>query len=741
MPAINKASIKYMKIKFCRYPSCEEHDALKLEVDRLKMKLIEKEGECMEALANAKKSEAFVKKMELTVKQERMEMESTIERAKREARQSEDKALVLKADLEKRRRSSIQEKEDESFAKKEARFERNELEDKISELTTENGKLQDENENLRECLDEKDQEERSEVLQLRRELAKVQSYLQEEKEKEQINLSRIAQGSNDKVELEKAQSDLLLAKNEIQSLQRELKQNEDATIERKAMRQRLDEYPRLVSENDSLKRRNKLLIDTADNSALLKTKVDDLEVKLNKAEIDARDGMLAKEKLHHYIGQIERWRQLSLELLNEEEKAVIDAHGIGVDVLRQKIAEFQRKEMSNQVNIKTLEVKVAESDRLTTKLVSEAEKHGREHAKAKEDLSQQASLIKRFKRKLLLIVKERDSYKGVLDSYENEITFSGKDFEKDRVQSLENVIITYRETIESLENQLAKYQGVSHEAVLLESDVQKGSPVQSKQISEDESAKIRSELEIMETRLNTALAQKEALELELERRAIQGDYNPTDTKVLHFRNNPLQQATEEHSQRLSKLQGDNESLKTRIKLLEEGQSKDLTLLVGRKMEENVSSQEVQELKEQLKSKDIQKQRLLEAFSNTSKSFREVCCQLTGYRIDGLQNNQFRLTPTYAENPTDENLLFRLEQGGELSMLDTPFSSQLTELIDLHLIRQNSIPVFLAAVIMDLFSRQTFETFQESQSETAPSQGPSHYPAPTDSIAVLPGTIS
>ena len=695
----------------------------------------------MEALANAKKSEAFVKKMELTVKQERMEMESTIERAKREARQSEDKALVLKADLEKRRRSSIQEKEDESFAKKEARFERNELEDKISELTTENGKLQDENENLRECLDEKDQEERSEVLQLRRELAKVQSYLQEEKEKEQINLSRIAQGSNDKVELEKAQSDLLLAKNEIQSLQRELKQNEDATIERKAMRQRLDEYPRLVSENDSLKRRNKLLIDTADNSALLKTKVDDLEVKLNKAEIDARDGMLAKEKLHHYIGQIERWRQLSLELLNEEEKAVIDAHGIGVDVLRQKIAEFQRKEMSNQVDIKTLEVKVAESDRLTTKLVSEAEKHDREHAKAKEDLSQQASLIKRFKRKLLLIVKERDSYKGVLDSYENEITFSGKDFEKDRVQSLENVILTYRETIESLENQLAKYQGVSHEAVLLESDVQKGSPVQSKQISEDESAKIRSELEIMETRLNTALAQKEALELELERRAIQGDYNPTDTKVLHFRNNPLQQATEEHSQRLSKLQGDNESLKTRIKLLEEGQSKDLTLLVGQKMEENVSSQEVQELKEQLKSKDIQKQRLLEAFTNTSKSFREVCCQLTGYRIDGLQNNQFRLTPTYAENPTDENLLFRLEQGGELSMLDTPFSSQLTELIDLHLIRQNSIPVFLAAVIMDLFSRQTFETFQESQSETAPSQGPSHYPAPTDSITVLPGTIS
>ena len=57
------------------------------------------------------------------------------------------------------------------------------------------------------------------------------------------------------------------------------------------------------------------------------------------------------------------------------------------------------------------------------------------------------------------------------------------------------------------------------------------------------------------------------------------------------------------------------------------------------------------------------------------------------------------------------------------MLDTPFSSQLTDLIELHLRRQNSIPVFLAAVIMDLFSRQTFDTFQESQSETAPSEEP------------------
>merc|ERR1711981_1387398 len=88
-----------------RYPSCEEHDALKLELERLKMNLVQKEGECMEALASAKKSEAIVRKMELEVKKERMQMESKMEKVKREARQSEDKALEFKTNLNKQRRS------------------------------------------------------------------------------------------------------------------------------------------------------------------------------------------------------------------------------------------------------------------------------------------------------------------------------------------------------------------------------------------------------------------------------------------------------------------------------------------------------------------------------------------------------------------------------------------------------------------------------------------------------------
>ena len=697
-----------------------------MELERLKMNLIQKEGECMEALASAKKSEAFVKRMELTVKKERMEMESTIEKVRREARYSESKAVGLKADLEKRKREYLQEKEDEKHTRREIKDNREQLEDKNVSLSTENNNLQDEIQRLKEIIDSQNMEERSEVLRLKRELNNAQSCLQEEREKEEINRNRIARATEDKVELEQAKSELVMAKNEIQRLQRELQRNEDATIERQADRQKLSQHSKLVFENDNLKRENKLLNDTAENCALLKQKADDLELKLQKAESDAQDGLLAKEKINYMNSQISKWKQLGLDLLTNEEKCRIDERNIGVEILRQKVAEFQHKDLSNQIEIKTLQSNLNEVHTNLLQSKAQAEKHEKENATIKDNLNQQTSLIKRFKRKLLLVSKERDSYKGVLDTYEHELTFTGKDFERDKLQALESTVANYKEIIENLEKELANAQGADHEALMAGTSSEK-----TKTVSEEELLKVKAAMSELENRLNTVMTEKENLELELERRAIQGDYNPGDTKVLHFKNNPLQQASEEHSTNVARLQSENESLKTRIKLLEEGQSKDLTLLVGQKMEENVSSQEVQELREQLNSKDLQKKRIVEEFTKTSKRFREVCCQLTGYRIDGLQNNQYRLTPQITENPNDDNLLFRLEPGGELSMLDTPFSSQLTDLIELHLIRQNSIPVFLAAVIMDHFSRQTFDTFQDSRQETAPSEGPSHYIAPTE----------
>jgi hypothetical protein len=49
--------------------------------------------------------------------------------------------------------------------------------------------------------------------------------------------------------------------------------------------------------------------------------------------------------------------------------------------------------------------------------------------------------------------------------------------------------------------------------------------------------------------------------------------------------------------------------------------------------------------------------------------------------------------------------FQLE-GGSPVLLETPYSTTLEAFINLHLKRQHSIPVFLSAITVDLFSQQT-----------------------------------
>merc|ERR1712150_49186 len=74
---------------------------------------------------------------------------------------------------------------------------------------------------------------------------------------------------------------------------------------------------------------------------------------------------------------------------------------------------------------------------------------------------------------------------------------------------------------------------------------------------------------------------------------------------------------------------------------------------------------------------------------TSQDFREVVFQLTGYRIDGQQ----------------DSFLFDKAEDGQICMLESEFSLEMGDLMQEHLERNNSIPMFLAAVIMKLFDNQ------------------------------------
>uniref|UniRef100_A0A8C1RUC9 Mitotic spindle assembly checkpoint protein MAD1 n=2 Tax=Cyprinus carpio TaxID=7962 RepID=A0A8C1RUC9_CYPCA len=198
--------------------------------------------------------------------------------------------------------------------------------------------------------------------------------------------------------------------------------------------------------------------------------------------------------------------------------------------------------------------------------------------------------------------------------------------------------------------------------------------------------------------------QNNILEMRLERHNLQGDYDPVKTKVIHLQMNPTSIAKQQRAEDVEQLRLECQLLRDRIRKIEAGggvTTDDTTLIIP-------PSQEILDLRKQMESAELKNQRLKEVFQKKIQEFRTACYVLTGYQIDITMENQYRLTSVYAEHMED-SLLFKSTGpvgSGSMQLLETDFSRTLTGLVDLHLFHQKSIPVFLSAVTIELFSRQT-----------------------------------
>ena len=111
-----------------------------------------------------------------------------------------------------------------------------------------------------------------------------------------------------------------------------------------------------------------------------------------------------------------------------------------------------------------------------------------------------------------------------------------------------------------------------------------------------------------ETKIKELEERNSKLQQELESRAVKGDFNSEETMVLHMANNPMQQALERREHDMLEMREERDALRTRVQLLEEGQTKDLTIMVGRKMEEGEHSEEISHMKEELEKALTEKNR-------------------------------------------------------------------------------------------------------------------------------------
>ncbi|KAI8794883.1 mitotic spindle assembly checkpoint protein MAD1 [Biomphalaria glabrata] len=540
--------------------------------------------------------------------------------------------------------------------------------------------------------------------QMMSEKSSLQSKLNEAEA--QLALRKTAQAQNEELrkELEEIKQALAEEQQKNKVLENEFSEQEDNIMITKARKSDLDLVPKMKIELEKLRQDNEQLRQNEQNTLLLEEEVRSLKSKLEYAHTMQEKLAALEVENEELQGRLQRWEatdssgsrrpmspsSLSRRILESEtlQASLVLANG-----------ELQSE---HTLTLRKLNQAEGEIKRLTLEL------------SAKEQMiALQLEKEKRAWRKDLLLTKERDSYKSLLDSYESEVTVNFDSQRKCQVLKLEEVIAGYKEQNSSLESEIRSLSEklmtaqIKYEQVKQNFDgVQQSEQQKSSRESEDLIKQLQERIAVLENTLLKTQEERDILEARIEQRDLQGDYDPSKIKIIHFSMNPFAKAQKAHQDELQKLREDNETLKKRNQILEEkGHVADITLQVQEKLKQPSPSKEVEEIKAQLKREETRNKRLMEVFKKTSQEFREICYQLTGYKIDIPCTNQYRLTSMYAESPHDY-LLFQQNEKGEILMLQTDFSLTLQEPMEMYLQNQNSIPMFLSHITMDLFGKQT-----------------------------------
>uniref|UniRef100_A0A8C1EPX3 Mitotic spindle assembly checkpoint protein MAD1 n=2 Tax=Cyprinus carpio TaxID=7962 RepID=A0A8C1EPX3_CYPCA len=470
----------------------------------------------------------------------------------------------------------------------------------------------------------------------------------------------------------------------LQELERRLALQEQDSVIVKNMKSEVARLPELEREIKRLREENTFLRETKENNSLLREETEGLRRKLERVERVMEEKLkveLEKEKLEH---ELQAWENIG------------QSTGLNIrkpEDLSREVIQIQQRELNLKQQNYTLNSSIRSVEKTRTELMPEI---AQLRAKAQEEQKKrenQDSLVRRLQKRVLLLTKERDGMRAILESYDSELAASEYSPQLMlRVKEAEDMLRKVQTHNTEMETQLSKAQ---EEAGTFKLQAQMVSVCV---------CFFRQKIEELEAERQQLEEQNNILEMRLERHNLQGDYDPVKTKVVHLQMNPTSIAKQQRTEEVEQLRVECQRLRDRLRKIEADgvmTTDDTTLIIP-------PSQEILNLRKQMESAELKNQRLKEVFQKKIQEFRTACYVLTGYQIDITVENQYRLTSVYAEHMED-SLLFKSTGSvgsGSMQLLETDFSRTLTGLVDLHLFHQKSIPVFLSAVTIELFSHQT-----------------------------------
>ncbi|XP_052536282.1 mitotic spindle assembly checkpoint protein MAD1 isoform X1 [Tympanuchus pallidicinctus] len=505
--------------------------------------------------------------------------------------------------------------------------------------------------------------------------------------------------------LQASQSLLAEYEQKIKDLEQKFSQQEHDAVIVKNMKTELARFPKLERELRQLREENAYYREMKENNGLLKEEVEGLQRKLERYEKVQAQLVTAELENEKLLGKLKSWEKLD------------QSTGLNIrtpDDLSRQIVALQQRELVLKEQNSTITNSARILEKARQQLQEEILQVQSQLLDEKKKREQHEALVRRLQKRVLLLTKERDGMRAILESYDSELTPAEHSPQLNRrmreaeemVQKLHahnsELEVQMSQVLEEVGNQKQRAEMLEVEMKVLKS--RECTAEQSTFITKEEVDALRLKIEELEAERSKLEEQNRSLEMKLEKLTMQGDYDPSKTKVLHFSMNPASLAKQQRKEEQQQLQEECERLRELVRVLEAGGSIHGNL-------EGVGSfqspQEVAELKKQVESAELKNQRLKEIFQTKIQEFRKVCYTLTGYQIDITTENQYRLTSIYAEHQGD-CLLFKASSssGGKMQLLENEFSRTVRELIELHLLHQDSIPAFLSALTLELFSRQT-----------------------------------
>ncbi|XP_072791912.1 mitotic spindle assembly checkpoint protein MAD1 isoform X4 [Taeniopygia guttata] len=595
--------------------------------------------------------------MELSHKRARIELEKAANTNARNYEREADRNQELLTRIK-----QYQERETEAENKLKEQMEMNKsykksMETMSKKLQEKENKLAEANETIT-VLKGKISELQWNIMNQEMQMTSQDSQKQELMEQLDVEKKKWQEASQQIQTLQASQSLLTEYEQKIKDLEQKLSQQEHDAVIVKNMKAELARFPKMERELRQLREENAYFREMKENNGLLKEEVEGLQRKLERYEKVQAQLVTVELENEKLLGKLQSWEKLD------------QSTGLNIrtpDDLSRQIVALQQRELALKEQNSTFMNSARMLEKARQQLQEEIlcvqsqlldEKKKREH---------QEALVRRLQKRVVLLTKVQLSQ--VLEEVGNH---------KQRAEMLE------------VEMKVLKSQQCTAE--------------QSTVITKEEVDTLRLKIEELEAERSKLAEENRSLEMQLEKLTLQGDYDPSRTKVLHFSMNPLSLAKQQRKEEQQQLQEECERLRELVRVLKGGGSVSGNL-------EGVggfqSPQEVAELKKQVESAELKNQRLKEVFQTKIQEFRKVCYTLTGYQIDITTENQYRLSSIYAEHQGD-CLLFKASSssGGKMQLLETEFSRTIRELIELHLLRQDSIPAFLSALTLDLFSRQT-----------------------------------